>query len=339
MTRYQPSLWLWAAAVATVPVILIDPGLPQVTHVLLGAAILIMATSYFAPVRIDRDLAFIAALWLGDVVVVNVVNWQATGGRDEKFLFTIAYYLFNAVVMFGTASLLATSDRAGALFRWGLLAALVLEVAIVATGQSAGMGGTSGHSSELAKAANVRTSGSFENPNQLGYFALLIASCWYALHARRPLSLLDCIVTLGALFLCVQSSSRAAILGALFLPTVAVLQYGVKSRAVPVAAAVVFAAGIIATATADVWLPNFWPSNRPSRGSMSKRSTIPLPAAATTGFGCIPAIPWSAPARGRSSASRYARKAVTMRSIHRSRPFFLATDSSASRCLAPCCGG
>ena len=59
-----PVLWLWAAAIAAAPVILISPGLPQLMHALLVGALAAMATTYFVPVLIDRTMLLFACLWL-----------------------------------------------------------------------------------------------------------------------------------------------------------------------------------------------------------------------------------------------------------------------------------
>jgi hypothetical protein len=246
----MPILLLMCGAIALSPVILLDPGMPQVSHALVIAAIAVMLTSYFAPVLVDRAVLLIGGFWLFDVFLVNTGNWLATGVNGTRFMLTIAYYGFNFVVLCATASMVATGGQtARNWLRLALAAALAIEIAVVVTGFNVGPAASVNVGSDPS--VNARNSGSFDNPNQLGYFGLLVASCWFALHERAPLSWLDGAITAGALFLCISSSSRAAVLGAVALPAIALFRHGISTRAIPLAAVSLVAGTIVAYAMAD----------------------------------------------------------------------------------------
>ena len=233
-----PVLFFWGLAIALSPIAGLGPGNPQVSHFLLTGFLTLLFTTYFVPVQLDRTIMLIGGLWVADVFFVNVGNWLATGQRDSKFLLSIFYYTFNFGIMIGTAALaVAVPERFRTITRLGILAALAFEsIALFA-----GPGG-------------YRTAGTFENPNQLGYWALVLSACWLAMKAPGDhLELRDGLVLGVATLLCAQSGSRAAAVGVLFLIGVAILWYGIRPKVWPFAAVTAVALGIVAYATFDTW--------------------------------------------------------------------------------------
>lgn len=94
--------------------------------------------------------------------------------------------------------------------------------------------------------AIVRATGSFNNPNQLGYFALCVTSLAAVLYLRGLFSGLSCVGIWGAAaFLVVLSASRAAVLGVLPALLIGVSALG-KKRVTPLTLVIclLFAAGV-----------------------------------------------------------------------------------------------
>lgn len=234
-----PVLFLWGLAVACSPIAGLGPGMPQASHFLLTGFLALLLTTYFVPVRLDRTIMLIGGIWLADVFFVNVGNWLATGQHDALFIKSgLFFYPFNFTIMVGTAALaVAAPERFRTITRLGILAAIALEGAAL----FAGPGG-------------YRTAGTFENPNQLGYWALALSACWLALKGRGDhLELRDGIMLSAATLLCAQSGSRAAAAGMLFLIGLSILWYGIRPKLWPFAAITVVALGIVAYATFDTW--------------------------------------------------------------------------------------
>ena len=83
------------------------------------------------------------------------------GGRPahDKFIWSTAYHVFNGGVFWATMGLFAIApDQARRYGRWALLIALAIEAAAVLLD------------------TGIRNSGTFENPNKLGY----CGRCWSA---------------------------------------------------------------------------------------------------------------------------------------------------------------
>lgn len=113
-----------------------------------------------------------------------------------------AYYAFNALVFLAflrTAA--AFRARFVRLIVCGYIASLLIQLALLSTGYSAG----------------VRATASFNNPNQLGYFALLVAAMIALVAgggaARLLPKWLAVVGLLAALWLAAVSLSKAAVVG------------------------------------------------------------------------------------------------------------------------------
>jgi hypothetical protein len=135
------------------------------------------------------------------VVVVNLawsiaLNWW-TLKLKTGFWMSSVFYIYNVIVF---VSVLFMHRRHGAHFLWFTgkltLVSVLSQVALGLVGFSGG----------------ARAELGFNNPNQLGYFALLGASILMVLQRRRHISTLE--VTIGLLassYLCLISASKAAL--------------------------------------------------------------------------------------------------------------------------------
>ena len=62
-----------------------------------------------------------------------------------------------------------------------------------------------------------RATGTFNNPNQLGYWALVVMACLAVVKERSPLGLLDCLALGAGFFIVMLSLSKAASISGMLL--------------------------------------------------------------------------------------------------------------------------
>lgn len=130
------------------------------------------------------------------VVWVVVVNgtWYIVSGESEFIKFA-SFYAFNFLVFISFAYVYEQhGPLAARWFRLSIIAALLMQFSILAGGGD-----------------TFRALGSFNNPNQLGYWSLLLLATYGVIIHDRKLSLIDLGVVALALWICMQSLSRAAI--------------------------------------------------------------------------------------------------------------------------------
>ncbi len=197
-----PGMLAWFLLVFTLPFYVSDSGRPQPSNallILILPAALIGWNGRLGP----RQKYMVAALLLfvGWVWIVNYAWLLIRGGKLEFAGFAMAplYYTFNSLIML---SALVLAHRRGRLFvRTTLYAALLVTVLMVVASPTMLRGG---YRAELF----------FNNPNQLGYWALLVATFVAISHRRLALPL---VWTVGGLLACsylaVVSGSRASVGG------------------------------------------------------------------------------------------------------------------------------
>ncbi len=199
----DPALLLWSLYILLFPVYIFKSGLPQpgdVLMLLLVPAVFMTGNNRLFPAAILPTRALI--LFTCYIVLVNVawtiaLDSYALVDTKNGFLFTLTYYIYNGV-FFLLALVLYTRYRER--FLWLTLqltlTSVVLQVLI---------------SFVFSRGAS-RSSVLFNNPNQLGYFAVLSASilCF----GKRRLGLGTVPATIGLLasaYLALLSSSKAAL--------------------------------------------------------------------------------------------------------------------------------
>jgi hypothetical protein len=223
------AIALWTVALVASPIYVLSSGLPQPSDVIVAVVIALVFVT--AP-KVNPTAALLALAWFAYVFIVNVSWW--TIERDMRFLLSAAYYGFNLMTMLTVASMLMT--RPDMFVRWsraGLLIALSLEVLVTPL-----IGG------------GLRMAGTFNNPNQLAYWAILIATCWLALKPRENLHALDFGVLAAAAMLCLLSGSRGGALAVALLMGMAIVLQGIRPRLWPA----IVVLGIIGAMFAAHWL-------------------------------------------------------------------------------------
>lgn len=198
----------WFIAVLFAPVYVFESGLPQPSDFLI-LGVCLAAVSLFAIRRIARftDVFAVLAVMVALFAGINAIH--AVYSEDVRFYYSTAYYLFNAAVFCGTAVLFQNDpDRMWRTVRLAIIASLVLEIAMILIFDSR---------------SAFRETGSFNNPNQLGYWSLLTAATLIVLNAGRRMEAVDlAAIGLSAVMIGL-SSSRAAVMafGAIILAMLA----------------------------------------------------------------------------------------------------------------------
>jgi hypothetical protein len=177
-------------------------GNPQPAEFLL--LVTIVATLLVAWRRLPYDpVLYIAiALFSGWIVVVNVVWFFLS--PDFVFLRKTSFYLYNAVVfLFVVVAGYHDWQRLKVVIWWSCVIALLAQLLYLEF---------------LYVGEGKRATGTFNNPNQLGYWALLVMACLAVVKERNPLGILD-VLALGAGFyvLMLALSKAAAISGMLLV--------------------------------------------------------------------------------------------------------------------------
>jgi hypothetical protein len=233
----EPALILWALYILFVPIYTFSSGLPQPGDLLvflLAPAVIARWNGRLPKTTkgaIGALLAFTA--W---VTLVNV-GWSAILGqwtlnRKWGFLISPTFYIYNALI---AVVMVMLYQRFSRWFLWLtaqlVLISLVSQVAV----------------SFVFSRGSMRGEVLFNNPNQLGYYAMLSASILMMAHRRVGLTTVPLTVgMLAAAYLSLFSASRAALAGLVIL-----LAIGFLSRLRSMLIAAVLAVPIIFSSPFD----------------------------------------------------------------------------------------
>ena len=202
--RRTPSLILWALYVLSIPFYVVPSGLPQPSAVLIF--LLVPATLYRWNGRLLRSsirpFQWLAAftLWVSFVQVAWAVimgNFQIGG---DSFLIFPFYYLYNVAVFLVVLVLYQKHrDLFLRVTAYTVIAAVTIQVIA---------------SFFMRDSSQLRSEVFFNNPNQLGFYALLAACVVAVCQKRVGLGLVKTgLVLLGCAYLALLSASRAAVGG------------------------------------------------------------------------------------------------------------------------------
>lgn len=172
-----------------------DPGLPQPPDLLLAFAIAVLATGFIVRPAIHKDLVFFGVLFVGYVALVNLFWYMQY--QTDRFWLAPLYYAYN----FGAVMVVVSLIRE---FRERFVTACLIAIAVAIVFEIAAL--------YVLPRPGIRSIGTFNNPNQLGYWALLLGCCWLVLRRDQKLGLTDFAALCGAGYLTVASLSKAAML-------------------------------------------------------------------------------------------------------------------------------
>jgi O-Antigen ligase len=200
----QTYLGFWLACLVIAPIYVFGRGLPQPADFLLAFLVLILATGYVVRVPVFMDLFLVAGLFLAHAIVVNLF-WHARLG-ERGFLLHALYYVFNFGAFMIVVSLLREfGERFINPCRVAFAIAIAFEIVVLFA----------------LPGSRLRAAGTFNNPNQLGYWAILVSCCMLVLRRDQRLSMFDLAVLCGAGYLTTASLSKAAMLSFVLLMVLA----------------------------------------------------------------------------------------------------------------------
>ena len=197
------------------PLYVFESGYPQPAAGLMALLVLVIVLSGNDRVPWYADVYAFGCAFIG---YTAVVNWSWWAHRpDLAFLLSSTYYLYNfmvfAVVLFLSREL---GDEFVPATKLGLILALVVELLALTF---------------LSDAGDPRRVGTFNNPNQLGYWALLLGCCHLVLKGDRRLTVTDVAALAAMGYVVAFSASRAAIVAFALLVVLGALCQGLRARA------------------------------------------------------------------------------------------------------------
>ncbi|HEX6145087.1 MAG TPA: hypothetical protein VFZ01_20395 [Geminicoccaceae bacterium] len=175
-------------------------GTPQPADFLL--VLVIVSTLLVAWARLPDDpmLYLVAGLMVAWILLVNAIWFLLTG--DFVFLKKTSFYVYNLLVfLFVIAAGFHDWERLRKVVWWACVLALLAQVGWM----------------ELFPDATRRATGTFNNPNQLGYWALLLMACMAVVKGREGLGALDVLALGAGLYVTALSLSKAASISAIVL--------------------------------------------------------------------------------------------------------------------------
>lgn len=231
-------LVLWSFVVITTPLYALPSGLPQLADfIMVGLLVVLIATFGVHLKRSEKLSAGFLLAFAGYAFIVNT-GWALILSTPTVLVHS-AYYAFNALVYI---AILTLHNLLGKRFlhvtMWSALASVFVQVAVTLI---------------FFDSSSFRQSGTFNNPNQLSYFALLSGSLLFMAMHYLPIKRIYLVTAFsGVLLLTVFSLSKAAIVGAVFL----ILNLALKRPIVIVFISVMFAALLYTTDLSDVLFEN-----------------------------------------------------------------------------------
>lgn len=170
-------------------------GNPQPADLVLMITIIAATLGVWRRYPSEALLYFAAAIFFGYILLVNSFWYLQIGTTD--FFFRTIFYLYNIIVcLFIIALSYHDYERLKTVVYWCLIASVAIQLVMLhVVPPQPGM---------------ARSTGTFNNPNQLGYWGLLVIACFGVVKDRQPLSLIDVGFLGGAAYALVRSLSKGA---------------------------------------------------------------------------------------------------------------------------------
>jgi hypothetical protein len=155
----------------------------------------------------EQVLYIALGLFVGWVVLVNVV-WYFVH-PDFLFLKKTSFYLYNVlVILFVVSAGYHDWQRLKVVIWWSCVIALVAQLVYIEF---------------FYVAVGRRATGTFNNPNQLGYWALLVMACLGVVKERSPLGIVDILALGVGSYIVMLSLSKAASISGMLLVLLIIL--------------------------------------------------------------------------------------------------------------------
>lgn len=192
----------WLAYVSLAPIYIFKSGLPQPADFIIAITAGLSIVLFFLKQRIVFNRVFaILVLMVVMFFAINISYFYFY--KDTLFLYSSVYYVFNAFVFSATVILFKqNSERAVHWGRYAVFASIFIELVWLKTFDSASV---------------YRETGSFNNPNQLGYWALLSSCYLLVLNYGRRMKWIDIIFFLLCGYIVTEALSRAVMISYVLL--------------------------------------------------------------------------------------------------------------------------
>jgi len=216
----------WLAYVCFAPIYVFKSGLPQPADFMIAITAGLSIVLFFLKQRIIFNRVFaILVLMVFMFFAINISYFYFY--KDTLFLYSSVYYLFNAFVFSGTVILFKQNpDRSMHWGRYAVFASIIIELIWLKLFDSNSI---------------YRETGSFNNPNQLGYWSLLSSCYLLVLNYGRRMKWIDIIFFLLCGYIVTEALSRAVIVSyALILGTFFIGNYMSYATKIIMAGVVVF---------------------------------------------------------------------------------------------------
>ena len=192
----------WLFYIVFAPLYIFKSGLPQPADFIIFITSGLAITFFLLKRRIIFNRVFaILLIMVGLIVSINLL--YSAFLSDVVFYYSTLYYIFNVMVFGATIILFKTDPEKMVTYaRYGVIASVGWELVWTFLFDSNSM---------------FRQTGSFNNPNQLGYWALLSSSYLIILNYGRRMPIFDMIAFLICAYLISEALSRAALLAYLLI--------------------------------------------------------------------------------------------------------------------------
>lgn len=176
-------------------------GMPQPADFLLILAVFLTLLWSWSRVPNEPVLYLAVGLFILWIVLVNGVWFFLL--QDFLFLKKTSFYLYNTIVLlFVIAVAFHDFERLKKVVRWACIIALVMQVVSLEV---------------LAGWLTGRATGTFNNPNQLAYWAVLVMACLAVVKDREPLGWTDVFALGAGFYVTLLTASRAGSASVLLL--------------------------------------------------------------------------------------------------------------------------
>lgn len=192
-------------SIAALPIYIFASGGVQPAHILifLSCCLFILHKGF----RVDRFSIILLILFA--YVLTRESLAMMLAGYDWDTLLPATYILFNFVVFTVMRDWLERTPATGSFFSWGIIISLLVAIAGVAV---------LGYSLQISAGTNLRAVGTFNNPNQLGYFSVATASIIALMFLDNIISMRYFAgATAACIFLSILSLSKAAMISVAFV--------------------------------------------------------------------------------------------------------------------------
>jgi hypothetical protein len=162
----------------------------------------------------EPPLYLALGLLLSWIILVNGFWFMMTG--EFQFLKKTSFYIYNSVVLAFVVFLgFHDFERLKKIIWWSCIVALCIQISYL----------------ELVPAGTKRAYGTFNNPNQLGYWSLLMMTCLVLVRERVRLGVVDVLAICAGMYATMLSLSKAAIISSVLVLALAIAGRGVRRPA------------------------------------------------------------------------------------------------------------